>query len=168
MYWPLEFNIASLTLRFFLTRRPKCEMIILMIKDRLLNPTDAQLNVAFSIEIAGWHDVYYEEDEEADIDSRTVYPWKGMAGLPPDGGKRRLIPPFSTYFEAVRPWLEKLDEWDLSWSRKMGYQLTTRLIDLPCPEIVIIDKSLARAATIALLRAHGVEIEFTKEAIHVR
>lgn len=140
-----------------------------MAKLTLTNPTDDELNVAFAVEIAGWRDVRYEEDEDVDIDSRTIYPWKGMAGWPPDGGKRRLIPCFTTFADAVLPWLEKT-QWAIyprffpGWGKK-GWDIRIYEHDESAPlmgESAEEGFGFAKAAVVALLRAHNVEVTFTE------
>lgn len=131
-----------------------------MAKLTLTNPSEDELNVAFSTEIAGWRDVRFEEDEDVDIESRTIYPWKGMAGWPPDGGKRRLIPRWTECADAVLPWLYK-HHWEVNQTSSASHPIRVVLDDMHGPRGE--SGTFPRAATIALLRAHGVEITFTKE-----
>ncbi len=148
---------------------------------KLTDPTDDQLNVAFAEQIAGWREIYYEEDEDVDIESRTIYPWSGLAGWPPDGRKRRLIPRFTESSEAVLSWLER-HHWrghsnGMSGSTNGYPHFSIKVVEKPVKERPerfgfeheghgfrsdSLGESFAYAATIALLRAHGVEIEFTK------
>lgn len=68
------------------------------------------INIEFAEKIAGWKNIYFEEGENVDIDAREIYPWRGMAGTPPEGGKRRLIPAFTEWADHVLPILEKWDQ----------------------------------------------------------
>lgn len=128
---------------------------------KLIDPTDDQLNEAFAVNVAGWTDVRYEEGEHVDLDCRSVYPWKGVRGTLPDGD-RRMIPRFTESADAVLPWLEKWNEyweatyydgtWHFAKERPKGDGMIYGWVK---------DRSFPRAAVIALLRAHGVEVEFT-------
>jgi len=81
------------------------------------------------------------------------------------------VPPFTESADLVLPWLEKLGAyvslryWNGEWADPPGWYLSLWENDENGPQIgeYVGDMSFARAAVIALLRAHGVEIEFIKE-----
>jgi hypothetical protein len=110
---------------------------------RLINPTDRELNLAFAREICEFTD-----ETMAILDSPQM-----MSGRSTDLD-------FTTSADGVLPYLDKCDEVEIKtmphglWSvivRKqpggMGYQN--------------FGDSVPRVAVLALLRAHGVEIEFS-------
>jgi hypothetical protein len=119
----------------------------------LTNPTDDQLNCAFAEKVAGWtqdKEEYWHDAEGSGVNEDGFY----------------LVPSFTTSADAVLPWLEKWtqdhpgDEWHVGQRKGMW------AIDVHQPKGFIDqynsrDKSLAKAAVIALLRAHGVVVEFT-------
>ena len=135
----------------------------------LTNPTDDELNAAFAEKVAGWTHVHVGEMESADIESRSVFCYDGLIGE--TGGKMMPVPQFTHSADAVLPWLEKC-----AWFQHTGVfsGANGRSID-NCREGHTIELSLTldsmnrgahaetlpRAAVIALLRAHGVVVEFT-------
>lgn len=128
---------------------------------KLIDPTDDELNAAFAEKVAGWF--------KCERLGREVY-------YDPEGGHvlPHELPRFTQSFDTVLPWLEKWrdrpylyrmlqidathDGWEVKMAQpdrdKDGQQWFWR-IKAP---------SLPRAAAIALLRAHGVEVEFTKNS----
>ncbi len=131
---------------------------------KLLNPTDDELNATLAEKIAGWRDVSFEEGEDADVESRTIYPWMGMAGWPPDGRKRRLIPQFTKWADSVLPWLNKHSPWRADGGGEHGFMV--QVWKGPSPDgncyATANNRDLCRAAVVAILRANDVDVEFTK------
>jgi len=118
---------------------------------KLNNPTDKELEEAFAEVVAGWTRVHLGGSD---------YVWKHPR---PSDGELSIYPlePFTTSFDAVLPWLDKTGRWEADYIADVGpngqaYALRVR------PQT---DKSfaptLARAAVLALLAAHGVEVIFT-------
>lgn len=113
----------------------------------LTNPTDEQLNAAFAEKIAGW--------------TQTVQShvwWNKHAQC--------QVANFTTSADAVLPWLEKWREGDpdyractMSLSSDGRYHVELRGFDEPNQYAK--HAILAKAIVAVLLRAHGVEIEFT-------
>lgn len=108
----------------------------------LTNPTDNQLNAAFAEKVAGWT-LCWDEDSGG---NRYEEWWNGLEGP--------LDPIFTTSADAVLPWLGKMDA------------IVTRSLSENDWRVVVPDgrcnsgPSFPRACVIALLRAHGVEVEF--------
>lgn len=125
---------------------------------KLINPTDDELNTAFAEKVAGWTDVRYEEGENVDIDARVIYPWEGMAGSPPDGQERRLVPPFTRSMDAVLPLMEKAGAWAADWCPIISNREAAYKVWLRKSGIEAVGPTLPRACVIALLRANGVEV----------
>ena len=126
---------------------------------KLINPTDDELNAAFAEKVAGWTDVRYEEGENVDIDARVLYPWEGMAGSPPDGQERRLVPPFTRSMDAVLPWLNAPGWlWHISNDEIHTDKPFTACVHRGLAEASASDTNAPRACVIALLRANGVEV----------
>lgn len=109
---------------------------------KLVDLTDDQLNAAFAEHVAGWR------------------LWAGCHDQWNDGTKDVGKARFTTSADAVLPWLEKHrfrvsapwvpgDEWSVVVVCEDG-------------EVRADSASLSRASVMALLRAHGVEVEFTK------
>lgn len=132
-----------------------------MAKLTLTNPTDDELNATFAVEIAGWRDVRFEEGEDVNIDAREIYPWEGMAGWPPDGQKRRLIPRWTAHFDTILPWIK--ERCVVRYSLTTGWRWEVMAWDKNLDSYSWSDECLPYAAVLAILRAHGVEILFTKE-----
>ena len=135
-------------------------------KLRLINPTNDQINAAVAEYIAGWTDIRFEEGEDVDIESRTIYPWEGMRGKPPGGEARRMVPAYSILPNFVLPFLEKefiSFKWNpgdrlLEWLQPhVGAPATWEF----CFASVPLDHAFSLAACIALLHVHGVEVEFS-------
>lgn len=119
---------------------------------KLTNPTDDQLNEAFAVEAARL--VKY-------VDSFGLPRW-GPPDLPAAFNLLSLPhhpPPFTTSADAVLPWLEKHRFEATYWN---GWRIRIICWEEKGENMFADDKSLPRAAVIALLRANGVEIEFTK------
>ena len=107
---------------------------------KLMNPTDDELNAAFAEKVAGW------------------WLWPGYRDQWCDGTEDRGKARFTTSFDAVLPWLGKWRTIAIDWDRIAGLWSVGvgQHKDTPAYSPV-----LPRAAVIALLRAAGVEVEFT-------
>jgi hypothetical protein len=103
----------------------------------LTNPTDDQLNAVFDTHVAKMGE-------------------RGELGPVLHGGEYKLAyPQWTRSMDAVLPWLEKAGLWECGYSAHHdGYWVTVSYgHDSE-------DRSLPRAAVIALLRANGVEVVF--------
>jgi len=113
---------------------------------KLTNPSNDELNAALAEKVAGWKA----------CSSHTM-----LASCPNmefGYDENVAIPPFTQSADAVLPWLEKSDRW---WTYESAANLMT-LWTGGDEEDVEAEGPFARAAVIALLRAHGVEVEFTQ------
>lgn len=114
---------------------------------KLTNPTDAELNAAFAEKVAGMEIVGLAR----------MWIRSGSNGHAP-------IPHFTTSADAVLPWLEKT-AWDAAGG--LNAEAVVRCDTRPQVHIREDKRFIAQAGTfplaavIALLRAHGVEVEFT-------
>lgn len=108
------------------------------------NPTDEELNVAFAINVCGWH----LGDGEGEF---TGY-WYTANGTVAQLG--RIPPRFTQSADLVLPWVEKHGMADITYGQGVWSIITRNNSQADC-------KTLARAVVIALLRAHRIEIEFT-------
>jgi len=114
---------------------------------KLTNPTDRALDLAFAQSVAGW--------TEAKTDKKCCYNSEGNHCYWSD------VPEFTHSADAVLPWLEG-ETW---------FYVETQSCTVPTTWVVSVSTtdglvkaqgpSFPRAAVIALLRAHGVEVEFT-------
>lgn len=133
---------------------------------KLTNPTDDQLNAAFLTEICGGKIV----DREPEMTNKPEPTGRWLDGKFYVASWSRAAPnvkmwhdwdrsSFATSADATLPWLEK--------ARKLqGIPVSITLTGAMLWGVWIggaytWDKSFPRAAVIALLRAHGVEVEFT-------
>lgn len=109
---------------------------------KLTNPTPDELRHAFAIEVAKYTLSQYGE-------------YFTEAGL--FVGSRSTLPPWDTSADAVLPWLEKTmwmaERTPPTWCHVALYGYA--------PAVHAEAATLPRAAVIALLRARGVEVEFT-------
>lgn len=116
---------------------------------KLTNPTDDELNAAFAEHVAAM--------SKADVEYHTA-PWS-------------MKPRFTHSANAVLPWLEK-EGW--SWERSSyAPEITGEAVHFEVRvsgpnenqsgycRCVFSPDQFARAAVVALLRAYGVEVEFT-------
>lgn len=120
---------------------------------KLINPTDLELDAAFAEKVAGWM--------QCERLGRMVW-------YDPAGGHEINPPRFTYSADLVLPWLEKNDMiaeiirakgdhtlgWRIGWRVSIGNNETN--IGSNCFGSV-----LAKCIVIALLRAHGIEVEFT-------
>jgi hypothetical protein len=118
---------------------------------KLIDPTDDQLNEAFAVHVAGWTHV-------------VMNAGKQLVGRLPPSSLYSVVPLFTTSADAVLPWLER-DAFDVrisfsntcdTWHVELLGRFTSNRSFKAAAE------TFPRACVIALLRAHGVEIEFTK------
>lgn len=110
---------------------------------KLTNPTDEQLNAVFAEKVAGMR---FDPDEG----------WRckdGFSTTAPDYND------FTRSADAVLPWLDRV-----GWTCDNSYDEVVRIWGHRgrSEHFIHTDKSFPRAAVIALLRARGVEVEFTK------
>ena len=116
---------------------------------KLTNPTDDQLDAAFAEHVAGWKN----------CDDRS------MLGDAPNMefayDEHVKITRFTRSADAVLSWLEK---WPRNWTKtgRMCVGLETWSDEDGIGDVEAVAESFPRAAVIALLKAHGVEVEFTK------
>jgi len=104
---------------------------------KLTKPTDAQLNAAFAEKVCGWRRLPMDQ---------IVFevPATGACGTPPD---------FVNSADAVLPWLMKY-HWEV-----FNYVGENRIAVYLEEQWDGEAKTFPKAAVIALLRAHGVEVE---------
>jgi hypothetical protein len=116
---------------------------------KLVNPTDDQLNAAFAEKVAGWL-------RAERMGKEVLYDPEGGHVLI---GDTRCMPSFTTSADAVLPWLAKTGRWQCDYGRPhaLGY----RIYFPQNSDGEAASESFARTAVIALLRAHGVEVEFS-------
>lgn len=130
----------------------------------LINPTDDELNRAFAEKVCGW--VWTKIREARRINGDLVEPelfvWCRQNG---EFAGNPWQHDFTHSADAVLPWLEKdhysfsiyYDQTTCVWTVELMQRFTgTKTYRASCEE------SMAKAAVIALLRAHGAEVEFTK------
>ncbi len=126
---------------------------------KLIDPTDAALNEAFAVEVAG----YYVKEEFPGTDFPFTA-WQGDRHLSQNRwasakGPLEHIQSFTSSADAVLPWLEKGKHgWDSSFTE--GQSLSGNYM-VRFDGHIGRASTLPRAAVIALLRSKGVEIEFT-------
>lgn len=135
---------------------------------KLINPTDDELSSTFAVAIAGW---LVSNGGPVGVGPYTWYAEEDGVTV------ERPKPNFARSADAVLPWLEKryIETEIKSWwdspaqhyneSSRQGHRVFEPngvwTIRIPGSNAMAEDKSFAKAACIALLRAHGVEIEFT-------
>lgn len=143
---------------------------------KLIDPTDAELDAAFATEVAGW--TFYDGQPKCQHGSGEV-PWDtgqrtcGKRWNPPasihsdrrwhrtkEDATKAVGFVFTTSADAVLPYLEKAEvvchrvpAQPLWHFRGYGPQWEGVFVE---------DKCFARGGVLALLRAHGCEVEFTK------
>ena len=122
---------------------------------KLINPTDDELNAAFAVHVCGASETR-KESEWCDTEMRLPDVKCGTKMF--ESWKR--VPSFTDSADAVLPWLEKCATFHHKWNAE------TKLHTVHCSDRIYpyyMDESFSRAAVIALLRAHNVEVEFTHE-----
>lgn len=138
---------------------------------KLLNPTNEELDLAFATNIAGW-------TSRMEGCALCWYNAEGkFVGGRNDGQRFSGIPKFTQSADLVLPWLEKryIETEIKSWwdspaqhfneSTRQGHRVFEPngvwTVRVPGNNAMAEDKSFARAAVIALLRANGIEVEFS-------
>lgn len=121
---------------------------------KLINPTLGELDAAFAEKVAGWVEFKAPMFNGAPSMPYTHFDQSGRPRVGAD--------PFTRSMDAVVPWLEK---WNESW--EISFYNGTWNIAVESPKGPMLygwvkDTSLPLACCIALLRANGVEVEFTK------
>lgn len=130
---------------------------------KLTNPTDDELNRAFAEYVAGWVRVPQESTEGCIAWTNPNNPY-AQNRVWFDGrqyschGAHDGWPSFCTSADAVLPWLEK-EGCALNVYSHPGKGYYTIVLCAPTGDIKSSGKTFARSAVIALLRAHGVEVE---------
>lgn len=109
------------------------------------------LHIAFAKHVACYTDIRFEEGKNVDIESRSICPWKGWRGTL--NGERQHIPHFIGSMDAVLPWLEKCPYWAVDGGPNKPWMVLAGSGEAEAD-------SLSYAAVLALLRAHGIQIEF--------
>lgn len=141
---------------------------------KITNPTDTELNEAFAEKVAGWRKKWNDGWlGEAVGEGRTQH-WEWYS--PEDEWKRPgsflNIPLFTTSADAVLPHAKKFllsalfSKRREFWNHLAELAITGRrdwVSAYPdCIGLLIMHDELPRTIVIALLRAHGVEVEITK------
>src|SRR6478736_1710708 len=139
---------------------------------KLINPTDRDLNAAFAEKVAGWRRDGPQRGEKktvvcrlCDTEYDALRPQRGQIMVVwANGGIGGTFPAWATSFDAVLPWIEKQPYPAIGriangdWKVKLYLNVDSGGDER---EVIGISALLPRACVIALLRAHGVEIEFT-------
>lgn len=110
---------------------------------KLTNPTDDELNATFAEKVAGLR---------GPDDYRSRELWEKLKNTP-----------FVTSADAVLPWLEKAEWFNVSRPSNDGKGHFYCEVDLDSKnevEAIAYADTFPKAICIALLRAHGVEVEF--------
>lgn len=125
---------------------------------KLTNPTDDQLNAAFAEKVAGWINQGKAKGVPA-LNNRWVLPDRSLVEGPLQ---------FMRSADAVLPWLSKQILWDAqdcAAQSQLNFRCWIRILTKAAGErseyAEAREATFPRAAVIALLRAHGVEVEFT-------
>lgn len=129
---------------------------------KLTNPTDDQLDAAFAEKVAGWTVI-----RQSILGGQYISRW--CPPNTPDAFNLLALdtkpPRFTQSFDAVLPWLEKSPFDVVQTYSNTCCVWTVRLQGRFTSNKEFVGKSEegpAKAAVIALLRSHGVEIEFTQ------
>lgn len=118
-----------------------------------IKPTDYELRAAFAEHVCGWK--YLSAGHNfGNGASVSINAWARPDGLIIDA-----MPDFCSDANAVLPWLEKRKEMVTIWHEEGGWGIRIQDGPLDFPGINSFSDSFPRVAVIALLRAHGVEIE---------
>jgi hypothetical protein len=121
---------------------------------KLTNPTDDELNAAFAEKVAAWTkmEVNFGYINKGDKTPTVRKEWRDSTGALQSIGDTH----FTNSADAVLPWLDKRKNGWQAGKTERGYW-----VNLGGYEDSV-GVTFPRAAVIALLRAHCVEIEFTK------
>jgi hypothetical protein len=139
----------------------------------LINPTDDELNRAFAEKVAGWN--YQPKCLSTNPEDRTETPmWFVPARGDAGPGYEYALYGWTRSMDAVLPWLEKWRDSGKGYvvmatihsaaMKRTGWIIQIRDSALETNNVKdfeVIDWSASRACVIALLRAHGVVVEFT-------
>lgn len=121
-------------------------------KLKLTNPTDDELSAAVAEHVAGWKHVFKGNH------TQIVY---GYPPIPTGRGcGDAIVPGFATSADAVLPLLEKCQHFDHNWNCVHKQHWVWVKIE-GRDKAVGSDPVFARAGSIALLRANGIEVEVT-------
>lgn len=155
---------------------------------KLVNPDDSALNAAFAEKVAGWRCFKETRGEFTLCITKTAKdedPWAHWNQMERDKRRARYtdiscmdaikigffgrdIPNFTQSADAVLPWLEKWATVNIVISVDVHVTISETPAMKSCPPVINGDSviqlstpnAVAKAAVIALLRAHGVEVEF--------
>lgn len=124
---------------------------------KLVNPTDDELNAAFAEKVCGWT-LHKENISVNPVGYIPHIRWMDKEEVVQFNGEKL---DFTASASSVLPWLEAAAS---SWSKECDGSIWC---EMPCNRgtfrgSLVHEQPFARAAVIALLRAHGVEIEFTE------
>lgn len=132
---------------------------------KLTNPTDSELNRVFAEKVCGYNITHDVISGFTEIEGRTMNPIYFNIGE-----KWSIAASGFNFVEdanAVLPWLEKMTEYELFHDSRALDHYMCEVYWAKEGESVIhcfaMDSSFARAAVIALLRAHGVEVETSNQ-----
>lgn len=135
---------------------------------KLTNPSDDQLNAAFAENVAGWTRYGPNKGEKRSVICRLCGPERGQTMLVwKDGKLGGCYPDWAGSADAVLPWLEKMGEFSQYYHKSFpDAERWSVGVDRHEPHGTgwagyAKAETFSRATTIAILRAHGVEIEFT-------
>lgn len=114
---------------------------------KLVNPTDDVLDERFAIAVAGWKRTKTKDAGDPSWNTGTDCISQGS-------GFAYRVPRYTKSADLVLPWLEKSKLVDVVFGVGIWSVIVNANNQADC-------KSFPRAAVIALLRAHGIEVEFT-------
>jgi len=136
---------------------------------KLIDPTLDELDAVFAENVAMWK--LFRADGKhgrARYNGAQVFSAGGVYRII-NGGKEPAVeklPYFTRSFDAVLPWLEKHTWRGCSYRAASGSHFSAA-VEVVDNQLSLVraesSKSLSHAGVIALLRAHGVEVVFTKE-----
>ena len=124
----------------------------------LTDPTDEQLNAAFAEKVAGWTCKTFPNGV-----CPSLKHWSDEFGNTVSINWPKYH--WATSADAVLPWLEKCYHVDVSWLINRAEHGDQWCVKIRQKDGIVHrgdSNSFAIAATIALLRAHGVTVNFTK------
>jgi hypothetical protein len=139
---------------------------------KLINPSDLELDDAFTTRIAGrrwckwlFHGTWIYAREDRILDWVPTTEGFAIVDRPPDlVGWQGHVERFTESAGDVLPWLEKCQWFDISYAPARGFHCMLTLNSDEATEADADASTFPKAAVIALLRAHGVEVEFTSPA----
>ncbi len=116
---------------------------------KLINPTDSEIDAAVAEKVAGWKRLHAEHAFDGGVKCE-IDAWAAPSGRIADA-----VPQFSRSADAVLPLLERMDRWQCDYGRP---EKKYRLYFIR-REGEGTAATFPRAACLALLRAHGVEVD---------